>query len=48
MNIEKGKKIPEGHSNSQIENTLTQPWLRKKKIYKQITVHKTVHRKTKD
>ena len=41
ITIKEGRKIPEGQSNSQIENKLTTPWLKNKKINRQIIVQDT-------
>ena len=41
-------EIPEGQSNSQIENKLTSPWSKMKKTNRQTTVHMTQHRKLKN
>ena len=42
-----GQKIPEGQSNSLIENKLTTSWLKIKKTNRQTVVHMTQHRKLK-
>ena len=45
MYIKERRKIREGHSNLQIKNKLTTPWLKKKKTNRETKVHKTQHRK---
>ena len=44
--LKEGQKIPEGQSNSYMDNKLTTPWLKnKKKTNSQTIVHMTQHRK---
>ena len=44
MLTKEGRKIPEGQSNSLIENKLTTPWLKMKQTNRQKIVHMTQHR----
>ena len=46
--LKEGRKIPEGQSNSEIENKLTTPWLKMKLTNRQTNVHMTQHRKLKN
>ena len=48
VNLKEGRKIPEGQSNSQIENKLTTPWLKMKKTNRQTIVHTKKHRNLKN